>query len=647
MLDFLFMFVILVLTFIIAVLVFLLLTPPTAPSSSEMLTATEKITSYTRENEEEEEKNEKELQVFYCSQTGKAKKFAFALFQKLNAFMKVSVVNMADYDPEDLFTESALCVFIISTYTDGEPADSGRWFFRWLSEAVNDFRVQKDALAHLKFAVFGNGNTLYHGNYNKAAKEIFSFLRKLSAQHVVPFGEGDEIDNPEESFDEWSNSLEQILRQGIPSNVSIPEVINYESESEVDDDKENEKQDLEDLIPAPNTTKTSSTDISERPAKKEMVTPALRSALTKQGYKIIGSHSGVKLCRWTKSMLRGRGGCYKHTFYGIASHQCMETTPSLACANKCVFCWRHHTNPVGTDWRWKVDPPQVIIQGAMENHRRMIREMKGVPGVLPIRFEEGMKPKHCALSLVGEPIMYPHINEFISMLHEEGISSFLVTNAQFPELIDNLVPVTQLYVSVDAATKESLKTIDRPLFGDFWERFLASLDSLSRKKQRTVYRMTLVKEYNVEAVQEYAALVKRGMPDFIEVKGVTYCGYSGANPLTMDNVPFHSEVINFCHSLLTFSDLAQDYAISCEHEHSCSILIAHKKFLVGGKWHTWIDYNKFQNLVKGSTPFTSLDYMVETPGWAVYGSQEHGFDPKEVRFYRKKGAKEQKIDHGC
>lgn len=35
-------------------------------------------------------------------------------------------------------------------------------------------------------------------------------------------------------------------------------------------------------------------------------------------------------------MLRGRGGCYKHTFYGIASHRCMEATPSLACANKCV-----------------------------------------------------------------------------------------------------------------------------------------------------------------------------------------------------------------------------------------------------------------------------------------------------------------------
>ena len=34
--------------------------------------------------------------------------------------------------------------------------------------------------------------------------------------------------------------------------------------------------------------------------------------------------------------------------------------------------------------------------------------------------------------------------------------------------------IIQLYVSVDAATKDSLKAIDRPLFSDFWERFLVS-----------------------------------------------------------------------------------------------------------------------------------------------------------------------------
>lgn len=51
------------------------------------------------------------------------------------------------------------------------------------------------------------------------------------------------------------------------------------------------------------------------------------------------------------------------------------------------------------------------------------------------RFEEGMAVKHCALSLVGEPIMYPEINRFLKLLHHREISSFLVTNAQFPEEI--------------------------------------------------------------------------------------------------------------------------------------------------------------------------------------------------------------------
>lgn len=81
-----------------------------------------------------------------------------------------------------------------------------------------------------------------------------------------------------------------------------------------------------------------------------------------------------------------------------------------------------------------------------------------------------------------------------------------------------MVPVTQLYVSVDAASKESLKKIDRPLFKDFWERFQDSLVALSEKGQRTVYRLTLVKAWNTDEIDNYAKLVSLGKPDFIEVK---------------------------------------------------------------------------------------------------------------------------------
>ena len=65
---------------------------------------------------------------------------------------------------------------------------------------------------------------------------------------------------------------------------------------------------------------------------------------------------------------------------------------------------------------------------------------------------------------------YPEIAKFVTALHGRRISTFLVTNAQFPDAIKALPAITQLYVSVDAATPETLKAIDRPLFGDYWVR---------------------------------------------------------------------------------------------------------------------------------------------------------------------------------
>ena len=73
---------------------------------------------------------------------------------------------------------------------------------------------------------------------------------------------------------------------------------------------------------------------------------------------------------------------------------------------------------------------------------------------------------------------------------------------------------------------DCFEAVDRPLFQDFWQRFLDSMDALKIKKQRTVYRLTLVKTWNMQEVADYAALVARGMPSFIEIKGVTFCGKS-------------------------------------------------------------------------------------------------------------------------
>ncbi|CAM6112611.1 unnamed protein product [Calypogeia fissa] len=299
------------------------------------------------------------------------------------------------------------------------------------------------------------------------------------------------------------------------------------------------------------------------------------------------------------------------------------------------YSWRHHTNPVGKEWRWKMDDPIDLVNAALDQHTRMINEMKGVPGVKPERLAEGMEPKHCALSLVGEPIMYPEINMFVDELHRRRISSFLVTNAQFPDRISQLKPVTQLYVSVDAAMKEKLKAIDRPLFSDFWERFTDSLTALRDKNQRTVYRLTLVKGWNTAELEAYAELLELGQPDFIEIKGVTYCGSTATSSLTNENVPWHKDVKDFAEAMVVARK--GEYELACEHEHSCCVLLARtSKFKIQGVWHTWIDYEKFHDLIASGEPFGSEDYMAPTPSWAVYGAAEGGFDPNEVRVKKER-----------
>nr|GME00170.1 S-adenosyl-L-methionine-dependent tRNA 4-demethylwyosine synthase [Ipomoea batatas] len=593
--------------------------------------------------------------IFFLSETGTSKTLA----HRLRAFLALKdlhfdLIDPRDYEPEDLHKESVVLI-VASTWEDGKPPKNGGFLGNWLTESSDDFRVGALLLSKCKFAIFGVGSRSYGETFNAVAKDFSKRLRKLGAAEVLEVCEGDvDEGNVDEVFDEWCKRLARNLKGNCGENGrccskgaveesdgEVSECDDYDSEVE-ENGEDNGIVDLEDIAgKAPSNKNVVKANANGKAngetlnGEKEMVTPVIRASLEKQGYKIIGSHSGVKICRWTKSQLRGRGGCYKHSFYGIESHRCMEATPSLACANKCVFCWRHHTNPVGKSWRWKMDDPLEIVETAIELHSKMIKQMKGVPGVKADRLAEGLSPRHCALSLVGEPIMYPEINSLVDELHRKRISTFLVTNAQFPDRIMMLKPITQLYVSVDAATKESLKAIDRPLFGDFWERFMDSLKALKEKQQRTVYRLTLVKGWNTEDVDAYSSLFSIGNPDFIEIKGVTYCGSSATSKLTMENVPWHSDVKEFSEALAKKSN--GEYEVACEHVHSCCVLLAKvDKFKIDGQWFTWIDYEKFHDLVASGKPFSSGDYMAPTPSWAVYGAEEGGFDPEQSRYKKER-----------
>lgn len=648
--------------------------------------------------------------IFFSSLTGTTEKRAQLFLSELQTSLKdhssavlepqIHDLSYIDYDdfyvtpPKSQNTDQHVQFFyllLLPSYNIDTALDN---FLAHLQETHHDFRIDTAPLSGLAgYSVFGFGDKDGWGTEEEGfcwqAIEVDKWMAKLTGRkRAYPLGSADVKSDVERGLGEWRDGVVKALLdvaahgdlgEGVTGSGDAVESDEEDAEEAAEQgtsprtearrptkqkrpQKNSRVDDLEDLGRKTSFQSMDSSSESPSPlpidfntsttlqATKAMVpvSSPTHAALTKQGYTIIGTHSGVKICRWTKSALRGRGSCYKYSFYGIKSHICMETTPSLSCSNKCVFCWRHGTNPVGTTWRWQVDPPKMIFEGAKEGHYKKIKMMRGVPGVRAERFQEAMQIRHCALSLVGEPIFYPHINEFVAMLHKERISSFLVCNAQHPDQLAALKPVTQLYVSIDASNAESLRRVDRPLHRDYWQRFLRCLDILREKRfrMRTVFRLTLVKGFNIEEeVEGYADLVALGLPCFVEIKGVTYCGTSssaGAG-LTMQNVPFYDEITTFVEALnAALERKGLEYGIAAEHAHSCCVLIASKRFYVEQKWHTLIDYENFFECLKSGKEFSPEDYMgPPTPEWATWGNG--GFDPADTRVDRKGKPKIEKV----
>ncbi|CAI4920444.1 BBT_HP_G0103860.mRNA.1.CDS.1 [Saccharomyces cerevisiae] len=590
-----------------------------------------------------------QIYVLYSSLQGAASKAAKSVYDKLNELDELTnepkLLNLDDLsDFDDYFinvpVENALYVLILPSYDIDCPLD---YFLQTLEENANDFRVDSFPLRKLVgYTVLGLGDSeSWPEKFCYQAKRADHWISRLGGRRIFPLGKVCMKTGGSAKIDEWTSLLAETLKDDEPIIYEYDENADSE-EDEEEGNGSDELGDVEDIGGKGSNGKFSGADEIKQMVAKD--SPTYKN-LTKQGYKVIGSHSGVKICRWTKNELRGKGSCYKKSLFNIASSRCMELTPSLACSSKCVFCWRHGTNPVSKNWRWEVDEPEYILENALKGHYSMIKQMRGVPGVIAERFAKAFEVRHCALSLVGEPILYPHINKFIQLLHQKGITSFLVCNAQHPEALRNIVKVTQLYVSIDAPTKTELKKVDRPLYKDFWERMVECLEILKtvQNHQRTVFRLTLVKGFNMGDISAYADLVQRGLPSFIEVKGATFSGSSdgNGNPLTMQNIPFYEECVNFVKAFTTeLQRRGLHYDLAAEHAHSNCLLIADTKFKINGEWHTHIDFDKFFVLLNSGKDFTYMDYLEKTPEWALFGNG--GFAPGNTRVYRKDKKKQNK-----
>lgn len=283
------------------------------------------------------------------------------------------------------------------------------------------------------------------------------------------------------------------------------------------------------------------------------IDPTYRALLEKQHYEIVGNHSAVEICGWTKKSLKGQGTCYKQRFYGIRSHQCCQMTPvAVACDQKCLFCWRaneHFSGKTELIEQIEADDPIDIIEGSIAAHLSKLTGFKGNNKVAKHLYEQSREVKHFAISLTGEPTLYKRLPELIKKLHARDISTFLVTNGLHPEVLkrlrgENALP-TQLYLSLDAPDKQTWKKLDIPLIPDYWERLLASLDLMAELKTRKVLRLTLVRGHNDFDIPGYAQLIRRtGVKTMLEIKSYMWLGYSRKR-LTLDHMLQHEEVREF------------------------------------------------------------------------------------------------------
>ena len=280
--------------------------------------------------------------------------------------------------------------------------------------------------------------------------------------------------------------------------------------------------------------------------------------LQKQGYQFFSksSSAALKPCMWCKRALAGGEMCYKHQFYGIDSHRCVQMTPTLRCNQRCLFCWRSFEHEPE---EMKECPPETILAGV---HKFQKKALAGYNAVLDNtvteeRWQEALNPRHVAISLSGEPTLYSQLPQLIDLFNTNGYITFLVSNGTNPDMLRRCNPF-QMYVSLDAPDEQTYLRVCRPS-GNYWEQVNESLANLG--SHRSAVRITLVKGLNDFSPENYAAILQDSGARFVEVKGYMYLGYS-RNRLARENMPDHAYVRSFAEKIAA----ACDYRFRDENE---------------------------------------------------------------------------------
>jgi tRNA wybutosine-synthesizing protein 1 len=92
--------------------------------------------------------------------------------------------------------------------------------------------------------------------------------------------------------------------------------------------------------------------------------------------------------------------------------------------------------------------------------------------------------------------------------------------------------------------------VNRPRYRDAWDRWQKSLELLSQMDTRTVLRMTMIRSFNNSKnyIEEFADLMRRANPHFIEIKSYMHIGMStqrleNSDMLEMDEIRSYSHLL--------------------------------------------------------------------------------------------------------
>tara|TARA_B110000116_G_scaffold2794_1_gene2499 strand:+ start:115 stop:873 length:759 start_codon:yes stop_codon:yes gene_type:complete len=229
----------------------------------------------------------------------------------------------------------------------------------------------------------------------------------------------------------------------------------------------------------------------------------------------------------------------------------------------------------------KVAEPKDIMSKLMEERRKLIVGHFGDPKQDKQKIEESLTPSHYAISLSGEPTMYPKLPGLIKYLKslEATKSIFLVTNGQEPEMIQRLADEdalpTQLYLSTNASDYNSFLKINRPKYDDSWERWNRTLEMLAELDTRTVLRVTLIKDWNdsEEMMSGFTSIFEKSNAHFVEMKSYMHIGRS-TNRLEYENMVDMNDIRSFSEQITKSSDR---FEVMDESEISRIVVLQNKK----------------------------------------------------------------------